>query len=142
VTYEQLDFIADSYIPLLFIVTSIAMVKGIADNGLSQMYGHITATLSSIVIAYGVMFLDIRFNIWPAFESDYSTHTALSLVFVSYFLLRSKVQMCIAVTSLIAYFILMVYQQYHTVTDIISTSLVLLPLFLLFQVKGQRVKYS
>lgn len=136
-TYEQLDFIADSYIPLLFIVTLIVILKGIADNGLNQMRGHILAIISSIVVVYGVMFLDIQFNIWSVFESDYSTHSALSLAFVSYFLLKNKAQRIIAVTSLIGYFVLMIYQQYHTITDVLSTSLFLLPFFLFFQIKAQ-----
>lgn len=139
-TYEQWDAIADAYIPLLLIITLLFIVRDVIRKGIGQTIGSIIALVISIVIAYAIMFIDIALNIWPSFESDYSTHTALALVFVCYFSLRIKAQMITVVTSLLAYFGLMVYQQYHTVLDILSTTLVLLPLLLSLQILN--IKYS
>jgi hypothetical protein len=34
--------------------------------------------IMTLLIGYGLMFLNNRFQIWPAFGLDYSTHTAVS----------------------------------------------------------------
>ena len=137
-TYEQLDFIADSYIPVLSVFTLFYLVKMMLTSEFRQVFRHLVSIFLSIIIVYLVMFLDIKLGIWPYLGFDYSTHTALSLAFVSYYIFRGKAQMMIAVTSLFSYFTLMLYQEYHTVVDILSTSFVLLPLFFILQIKGQK----
>jgi len=133
VTYEQLDAIADSYIPLLLIITLFSMTKDALKQEIRLTIGSVIALILSIVIVYGVMFADIALSIWPSFGADYSTHTALALVFVCYFLLKNMMYRILATLSLIAYFALMMYQQYHTLLDILSTTLVIMPVLLLLQ---------
>lgn len=137
-TYEQLDLIADAYTPLLLMLTLFSMAINAMRQGVNQTIGSVVALVFGVMIVYTVMFVDIALNLWPYFGSDYSTHTAIALVFVSYFSLKSKPQMMAAIVSLVAYFALMVYQQYHTVLDILSTSLIMLPVLLWLQLLGHK----
>lgn len=125
-SYETLDAIADSYIPILLFLFIASF--------LSKLYKlwpcwkpltiHIAFLIGLAVIAYGLMFLDSALGIWPHFGLDYSTHTAVSLVLV--FLLcalmpASRIRLII---SFVAYVLLMLYQKYHSAADIFTTALI------------------
>jgi hypothetical protein len=128
-TYQQLDVIADSYIPILFIVSVFFLATEIFKFGFKRKFVELGSVIASILIVYSVMLLDGYFKIWPLLDLDYSTHTALSLVFVVYLSSKSKTILVMSVLSFLLYVLLMIYQKYHTVADIISTSIVLIPIF-------------
>jgi hypothetical protein len=128
-TYEQLDVIADAYIPILFIVSVFVLSMGVSKLGFKRKLLEFGAIVISIIIVYIFMVLDNVFRIWPAFELDYSTHTALSLVFVVYLSSKNKTLLALSILSFLFYVLLMIYQKYHTIEDIISTSVVLKPIF-------------
>ena len=88
------------------------------------------------------MFLDAKYQIWSSFNADYSTHTALALAFIVFFGFKNKLVMCTSILSFICYCILMLYQQYHTIIDIASTSLALTPFFYWLQVKAKNSKLN
>jgi hypothetical protein len=135
-TYQQLDVIADSYIPALFIITVLMLARDIFKFGLKSNLIQLSSVILSIVIVYSVMAIDNHFKIWPALDLDYSTHTALSLVFVMYLSSQSKVLLALSTTSFLFYILLMIYQKYHTTADIVSTAVILIPIFwLLFYCK-------
>ena len=147
-SYEQLDIIADAYIPLLLML-SIGLIsatyltnrKNPQDNIASLKRFHlqhnpILALLCSTIWVYGWMLIDKAFKLWPTLHLDYSTHTAAALmlaVFLSRIGLLPGVKalkvtvFAILAISVIAYGGLMWFQQYHTVTDMLSTALVILP---------------
>lgn len=141
-TYEQLDIIADSYIPILFLCTLAFIIKSTIDNGPRSTSASILATFISILAVYSLMFLDVKYQIWSSFNADYSTHTALALVFIVFFGFKNKFVMCTSIFSFISYCILMLYQKYHTFIDIASTSLTLTPLFYWLQAKANNSKFS
>lgn len=110
-------------------------------RGLRRTVVDAGAILLSIVIVYAVMALNKVVGLWPHFGLDYSTHTAIALVFVVYFLFKGKALAVFALISMLMYAALMVYQGYHSVLDISSTAVVVAPLLFLITkltVSGER----
>ena len=132
-TYQQIDFIDDLYIPILALITIGLLIKDALSQGLKKQSKAIGVLLLSVAVAYLLMAIDNTLMIWPAFGFDYSTHTALALVFVVTLSLRSRKYLVFSVVSMLFYATLMVYQQYHTVGDILSTAAVLAPLLIMLQ---------
>lgn len=128
-TYDQLDMIADAYIPALVIVSMVVLTASVFTCGMKRKLTEIAALSSAVCIVYSVMLLDNAFKIWPRLGLDYSTHTALALVFVLYLSTKNKTFLLWSLCSFLLYVLLMLYQQYHSVADIFSTSVVLLPVF-------------
>jgi hypothetical protein len=120
-SYETLDLIADAYIPLLAILSLSLIVISLFKSRWQVAGLQILALVFVLLIAYGLMFLDNRFQIWPAFGLDYSTHTAVSLSLVVFLSFNKPNRIIIWVGSFIAYLLLMLYQRYHTFSDIAVT---------------------
>lgn len=122
-SYETLDAIADAYIPSLAIISLILITAKLFTKQWKAAGIEITAFIVVALIAYGFMFLDRAMKIWPAFGLDYSTHTAtaLGLVMLLSFSMRKSAPFWIS--TLIAYILLMLYQRYHTVADIVTTAI-------------------
>ena len=122
--YQTLDTIADSYTPLLAILCLGYLAKSLFRKEFTAFKTLGLFVIYSLAVSYGIMFWDNHFNIWPAFELDYSTHTAvaLSLVVSLCLMVRSLSRLWIA--SLLMYMTLMEYQNYHSLTDMLSTALV------------------
>lgn len=122
-SYETLDAIADSYIPLLFFLLITVLLSTLYKlwPNWKLVTAHLQFLMGLLVISYGLMFLDSVIGIWPHFGLDYSTHTAvaLALVFSLCTLIPGK-RMWLAI-SFVAYALLMLYQAYHSVADIVST---------------------
>jgi hypothetical protein len=124
--YEMLDNIADAYIPILV----LAFIGGLVYRlirywpAVGRPVLDLAYCAVLLIIAYGLMFLDEHMQIWASFGSDYSTHTAVALVFI-FALSRQWRSFRIALwASFVAYAALMLYQRYHTLLDIASTALV------------------
>jgi len=126
-SYEQWDLIADSYIPLVVLFSLASLVK---TNPSDRKNSPIALTLS-VLLVYGLMFLDNWLHIWPVLGWDYSTHTALSLVLVIFLYRLSTKFRAAIIGSFILYLLLMFYQQYHTWADMLSTIAVIMPLTLI-----------
>lgn len=126
-TYEILDAIADSYNPLLFIGYVIfAGVYWRRGDRLAAVKGF-----AGILVAYALMFTDNALHIWASLGLDYSTHSAVALALVGFHLHKRPWSSPAAMglfTSLLLYYALMVYQQYHTVMDILTTAIIVGPL--------------
>ena len=134
-SFEQWAFIADLYTPMIVVMCVICMVLLGREQGLRSGLFALSGVLLSTAFIYVVMFLDNSVGIWFAFNLDYSTHTAIALVFIGYFLVyRSKLR-GVMVLSLVGYAALMMYQKYHTLTDIITTTVCVMPVILLCQYK-------
>lgn len=130
-SYETLDAIADSYNPLLLVI-SIGVI-GIALYTRRWRLALMMA-LTIVVgaaIAYSVEYFDHALQIWPRFGLDYSTHTAAAVVLVVFLSMNARRLIVLWIGSLFAYFGLMLYQHYHTVGDILTTLLaVIVPIVL------------
>lgn len=133
-SYDTLDTIADAYTPLLLILFLIGLgVKlYLCWPNYRESVLHFGFLFLLLIVSYGLMFIDNSFGLWPAFGSDYSTHTAvaLSLVFALCVLTPRHTKWIAG--SMFAYAALMVYQRYHSVVDIVSTAAVISLFALLF----------
>jgi hypothetical protein len=120
--YKTLDTIADAYIPALALFSLLAIAISAIQCQWRIVALRLLAILIFAVIAYGFMFIDSWLKLWPALGLDYSTHTAVSLVLVIFLSLINKKLAAFWLVSLIAYLLLMRYQQYHTFADMATTT--------------------
>lgn len=97
--------------------------------------------LPLLAIVCLVQAIDNRYCPWSARLLDYSTHTAFALALVFYRLDAKPQLRDVVILSFLLYMLLVPYQQYHTLSDILSTALVLGPLmwFVVFYSK-QRIR--
>lgn len=128
--YKTLDFIADLYVPLLLLVLVVLMVRSIIATDWQRFRIEISLLFYGFIIVYGLMFSDQLFNIWSRFGLDYSTHTAIALMLVA---LLGFFQQSVQKTSwcsLLVYVALMRYQNYHTVSDMVTTAIIVGAIFI------------
>lgn len=141
-TYEQLDFIADCYIPFLFLLFLIRVGRRMYRHWperSAEMFacGYLVGLL---IIAYGLMLVDNTLQLWPRMGLDYSTHTAVALVLVIGLSVVLPSMWRWFAFSLLVYAGLMLYQQYHSVMDMVSTGVVIGMLAaLLYKLAAMRV---
>lgn len=84
-----------------------------------------------LIIAYGFMFIDNALGIWDHFGLDYSTHTAVAVILVTYLAVHTRRIALLWIFSLLGYYVFMMYKGYHTFSDIVTTMIVVLvPLLL------------
>lgn len=131
-SYEELDTIADAYIPLLAFLTIIWFLYDVFQTRINsacykKVFLNISTTFMGVLVIYTFMFLDMKLNIFPMLGLDYSTHTALALVFIVTLSCINKQAMWVAVISILLYCALMMYQKYHTFYDILVTAILVLP---------------
>lgn len=142
-SYETLDAIADSYNPALALVSLAFIAAGMFRTQWRLVTLRIAGFITIVSVAYGLMFLDRHLNIWPAFGLDYSTHTAVALGLVLFLSFSAPRWAALWFFSLISYVLLMLYQRYHTIADIITTGLAVgipMALALAFLHRPQRKK--
>ena len=131
-SYETLDTIADSYIPLLLVCLAGWGIVQLSARRTYVLLLAIASVFLSAILVYGLGFVDQHFSIWHSVALDYSTHTAASLALVVVLTTFVKPLRWAWISSLLLYFALMRYQRYHSFIDIFTTSAVLIgPLLLL-----------
>jgi ABC-type transporter Mla maintaining outer membrane lipid asymmetry permease subunit MlaE len=133
-SYETLDAIADAYTPLLLMLFLIGLGVNLYQcwPNYRKSVLDFVFLLMLLIASYGLMFIDKAFGLWTAFGSDYSTHTAVALSLVFALCVLTPCPAKWIAGSMCAYAGLMVYQQYHSVLDIISTAVVISIFALLF----------
>lgn len=137
-SYEQLDFIADAYTPLLVLASACLVATRWIRFGLNSAAPDIVYLFSGTFVIYLLMFTDGALGIWPYFRLDYSTHTALALVLVVFLAYTNAFVSVVTLVSMLAYILLMLYQQYHSILDIVTTSLVVTPIILWLKKTGSK----
>ena len=138
--YETLDAIADAYIPLLALLAFGMVVSGLwmAQWKLSAI--KLLSLIGIAFVSYGFMMLDAYFNIGPIFYLDYSTHTAVSLGLIIFLYFNARRLAIVWIGSSILYLMLMLYQQYHTIADILVTGVVVgFPVWWLISYLARRI---
>lgn len=121
-SYATLDAIADAYTPLLALACLVLLLRPLHALQWQALGLRMTSLAAGASIAYGLMFMDNRLAIWPALGLDYSTHTAVALVLAMFLSRHWPKARWPGWLSLCAYGLLMLYQRYHTVADIVSTA--------------------
>ena len=139
-SYEALDTLADTYIPVIGVMALVllyqSVVQKIAHLKSASLYFFVT-----ISIVYTIKLIDDNYHVWHQLELDYSTHTALSVSLICFILKLSKKYSIGLLGSLLGYFSLMHYQQYHTLYDMLTTLMAILilnaPFLILLPIKTQ-----
>lgn len=128
--YQTLDTIADAYIPALGVASIIIISKTATIPNWPLFRTHAAITLCGLLIAYGLMLTDNQLQLWPRFGLDYSTHTAVAFILVIFLSTTARKYRLAWMGSLISYVLLMLYQEYHSLADIVTTALAVSILFL------------
>ncbi len=116
---NTLDQIADAYTPLLLLIAFLDLLLRWR-NG-DKLYG--VKLIYAVVVVYGWMFVDNRFQLWHNLGLDYSTHTAAALALVICITVRKRLAVrAMLGSSLILYGYLMNLLGYHTWLDMLSTA--------------------
>ncbi len=131
-SHDELAIIADLYIPLLVLITVRWFLYAFfqipaPDRCYKKAMRNVSATIMGMLVIYTFMFVDMQLNIFVTIGLDYSTHTALALVFIVTLSFVNKQVRWIAISSMILYCLLMIYQKYHSFYDIIATAILVLP---------------
>jgi hypothetical protein len=121
-TYEQLDWIADSVTPTLAVLALIAPWLPMY-SAAAAPWKRVLATLICVAVAYAGMALDQLTGAWPAMSLDYSTHSAVALALLFSLAQLSRRWLIASIVIGVSYAVLMLYQRYHTVADILSTAI-------------------
>ncbi len=123
-TFEKLDIIADSVNPILAALTIIFIAYNYFKQGIKTGNKKFVYSLTAVACVYMLGFLDNKFQWWSSFGLDYSTHTALSLACtICLIKLCRKLRLLWWIIWLM-YLFLMLYQGYHTIMDIVTTTVV------------------
>jgi hypothetical protein len=131
-SYELLDRIADSHNPLLGVIwLSLSAFPAFMRQCRISVFRFILG-MAYLLVAYGFMWFDSATALWAKFGLDYSTHTAVAITMAAA-IATISIRFGIVATVLVSFYIpLMIYQGYHTLSDIFSTAMaVCIPLFLM-----------
>ncbi len=134
-----LAFIADCYSPALVVLSVILLTTRARRYGTMAGISDSLAVALSLAFIYAIMFVDNDIGLWHAAGLDYSTHTAFSLVWVLYICISLKTLLLPTIISLFCYGILMMYLQYHTLADIVTTSMAVTPVIYMVM---ENMRYS
>ncbi len=125
--YDQRDFLADSYIPLLILLSIACLIRIKQQGRKKDIRNALIILLGGSAQTYLIMAFDKALGLWPAFHLDYSTHTSLALVFVVFLAFLNRKFLLFSTVSMVVYVALMLYQEYHTIEDVLMTAAVVLP---------------
>lgn len=138
-SYATLDAIADAYTPLLALACLVLLLRPLRALQWQALGLRMASLAAGALIAYGLMYVDNRLAIWSMAGLDYSTHTAVALVLTMFLSMHWPKARWPGWLSLCVYGLLMLYQQYHTVADIISTAAAVGVLYLRADLQIQRL---
>jgi hypothetical protein len=121
-TYGQLDAVADANNPLLGVVCLLRFIWLLSRKNWNISGRMALFFCCALIVAYGWEKIDIRFAIWPRTGLDYSTHTAVAVAATTVLWLFWRRGRIAWISWLFAYAVLMLWQQYHSAADIVTTA--------------------
>ncbi len=122
-SFKQLDYIADLYIPVLLLIVIGVWIRNCWDKKYQKVISQVVDLVIGVLVVYGLRYIDILLGLFEKYGMDYSTHTAAALLLCGMIAFRFNALKRYVLISLILYFLLMVYQNYHSFSDIVVTSL-------------------
>ncbi len=128
-TYEQWDTVADAVNPIMLSVTLLLPLVTQSTYSGGRLTFYIAAMISMAAM-YGLGWLDARLYVWESVGMDYSAHSGFVVVLVVSMWLWKRAAGVAAAAIGVAYALLMLYQRYHTIADIVSTVAVITALTL------------
>lgn len=139
--YETIDLIAGAYTSLLMLGVLLVIIRYLLRRQWSRARYYDLELLFGLLLVYGLIGLDNTFAVWPSLGWDYSTHSAVVWVLVVVLFRVNGRASFVWPLSFFLYALVMLYQQYHTVIDILSTVLVVGGLYSLL-LRGYSGRYG
>ncbi len=121
---NTLDAIADSVNPGLVLLTLFVAWRYRAREGVVP-WALVMTTVTSLIFVYVIQYADTRFGLWPSLGLDYSTHTAFAVAVVTSLALYASKLLWVLLPLLLLYAALMMYLDYHTLADILTSAFVI-----------------
>jgi hypothetical protein len=121
-SYETWDAIADAYLPFLVVVAAALALQPALQHRWRCAFTRLSILCALVGIAYGLMLLDASAQLWKRLGLDYSTHTAVTISMASFLRAYAPKRAAVIAASALLYFALMLYQRYHSATDIVTTA--------------------
>jgi hypothetical protein len=108
-----------------------AMIPAMAISLALEAYRDWRRVLPPLLLSLGWVYvwqsLDRAFDVWGSFDLDYSSHAAVAMAVGTSLASRSLTWLVITLAWWITYAALMRHLGYHTLGDIASTALIVLP---------------
>ncbi len=134
--YRVLDTLADAtnigLIGWLLAVLALKTKNGAANW---KCWG---AIIMSVAVVYIVKSIDSKMHLWERLNLNYSTHSALAAALVLSLCFLDRKWRAAAVSVFLAYEVLQMFLGFHSLLDITSTLVVVLPLMWLCLKTGRR----
>lgn len=86
------------------------------------------AVILAIALVYAVKTLDSKLHIWEQLSLNYSTHSAVAAAVVFSLCWLDKKRQALALIIFVAYEVLQMLLGFHSLLDILSTLVIILPL--------------
>jgi hypothetical protein len=135
--YESWDRIADAVNPTVGVIT-LALALAVRRAGNPPHWAQLLLTLACVTLVYALGWVDAQLKLWPAVGLDYSSHTGVHVAIVASLWMIDRRFGIAGVVIALLYAALMVYQKYHTILDIASTALAVVPLAVGIWILGRR----
>ncbi len=138
ITFETLDRVADNVNPVFGVFTLAWAWVVRKRSGHGGLFGN-AFTLLSVAAVYALQWIDNRLHLWSRMSLDYSTHTAVcTALIVSLFWMDRRAGIGGIVLG-VGYVVLMRYQNYHSLADIMTTAAVLVAISMACWWSGSKV---
>jgi hypothetical protein len=131
-TYQQLDAIADGINPVLAVLTLI-LPFAIRPASPYTRGLFFLGTAISMAAMYAIGWLDQLLGIWATLQLDYSSHTGFAAVLLVSLSIWNRKLILPSAVVLLSYVALMLYQKYHSIVDILTTAVIIVPLTTVLQ---------
>ena len=126
--YLALDKLADAFNPSLFVLLLLLAFIDFRKNGKNFRFAQ---SLLAIACCYLLMIVDKHLGIWSAFGADHSTHSTVAMALVAGLISFARSLQLKLVSPLLVmlllYYGVELFQQYHSVFDIATSVLAVLP---------------
>lgn len=121
-TYRLLDFVADSFDPVLILLAALCPWRAGVRSPRSRVAYYAAAALG-VAVVYLIRAIDNHLQIWASAGLDYSTHSALAASLVASILAFRRRWLLPLTSALLLYFCLELLMKYHGVLDILTSVL-------------------
>lgn len=121
-SYEVLDHIADSVNPTLGLLAIAVPWLKVYRSLRPPPWVRVAGAVLCVGAAYLGQAIDRLTNAWPAFSLDYSGHSAVCVALLVSLGHLSRRWTVASIAIGAAYALLMMYQGYHTLADIVTTA--------------------
>jgi len=125
--YAMWDHVADATNPLLGVALVIGLILLWRSDKI-RARGIFLMTVLSVVLIYIIRTVEAHYDVWAHWGMNFSTHAAMNIALGLGLALVWPRRWWVFGLIFIAYCWLMMIMQYHTLADILTTSVLILPL--------------